>query len=104
MRLFKKKKATVVNAEVPTNFINTQKNKKMTKTKNVLLHLQNKGNITSWEAINLYSATRLSAIIFTLRHKQNYEIVNETIPFTDKNGYKSSYAKYIYKGRNEINL
>lgn len=32
------------------------------KTKEVLKHLKNKGSITSWEAIQLYGATRLSAI------------------------------------------
>ena len=36
----------------------------MNKTKAVMLHLQEKGSITSWEAIKEYGATRLSAIIY----------------------------------------
>lgn len=37
------------------------------KTELVLEHLQSKGSITSWEAIQEYKATRLSAIIFNLK-------------------------------------
>lgn len=39
------------------------------KTNLVLIHLQEKKSITSWEAIQLYHATRLSAIIFNLRQR-----------------------------------
>jgi len=73
----------------------------MTKTKAVMLHLQEYGNITSWEAIKEYGATRLSAIIYNLRHKYNLNIVNEMIDFTDRYGNKSSFAKYILKKENE---
>lgn len=41
--------------------------------KEVLKHLQINRTITSMEAINLYGATRLSAIIFNLR-KKGYNI------------------------------
>lgn len=68
---------------------------KITKTKAVLQHLEEFGNITSWEAIKEYGATRLSAIIFNLRHKYNMNIVNETIDFVDRYGSHSSFAKYI---------
>lgn len=40
----------------------------MSKTNQVLMHLQKKP-ITSWEAINLYRATRLADIIFKLRQR-----------------------------------
>ena len=40
-----------------------------TKTAKVLEHLKKFKTITSWEAIQLYKATRLSAIIFNLRKK-----------------------------------
>lgn len=73
----------------------------MNKTKAVMLHLQEKGNITSWEAIKEYGATRLSAIIYNLRHKYGMNIENETITFTDRYGSKSQYAKYILKNRKE---
>ncbi len=69
----------------------------MTKTQAVLTHLESEGNITSWEAIKEYGATRLSAIIYNLRHKYNMDIENEWIEFTDRYGNKSRYAKYIYK-------
>ena len=38
-----------------------------TKMKAIKSHLLTKGNITSWEAIQKYNATRLSAIIFNLK-------------------------------------
>ena len=67
----------------------------MTKTKAVLLHLEEFGSITSWEAIKEYGATRLSAIIYNLRHKYNLNIENEVIEFVDRYGRKANYAKYI---------
>lgn len=67
----------------------------MTKTKAVMLHLEEKGSITSWEAIKEYGATRLSAIIFNLRHKYGMNIVSEPYEFIDRYGNKSSYAKYV---------
>ncbi len=69
----------------------------MTKTEAVLKHLEIFGSITSWEAIKEYGATRLSAIIFNLRHKYDMNIENDWIEFTDRYGNKSRYAKYIYK-------
>ena len=39
---------------------------KVNKTQLVLKHLKEKGNITSWEAIQKYGATRLSAIILSM--------------------------------------
>ena len=65
------------------------------KTKKVLLHLQEHGYITSWDAIQLYGATRLSAIIYNLRHNYNLNIITEEIPFKDRYGNSSDYAKYI---------
>jgi hypothetical protein len=62
----------------------------------VLLHLQEKGSITSWEAIELYGATRLSDIIFKLRNKYDIETIKR--PFTDRYGNTSSYGVYIYHG------
>ena len=51
----------------------------MNKTNAVQLHLIEKGTITSWEAIKEYGATRLSAIIYNLRHKRNMNIRNVII-------------------------
>ena len=66
----------------------------MNKTRAVLEHLQKHGNITSWEAIQQYRATRLSAIIFNLRDK--YDI--DTIMME---GEDSRYGKYVYHGLKE---
>lgn len=67
----------------------------MNKTKAILLHLEEKGHINSWEAIKEYGATRLSAIIYNLRHHYNLDIVNETVEFVDRFGTKSHYDNYI---------
>ncbi len=67
----------------------------MNKTKAIQLHLIEKGNITSWEAIKEYGATRLSAIIYNLRYKYGMNIINERIDFVDRFGSKSSYVKYV---------
>lgn len=67
--------------------------KKMkSKTELVKQHLTKKKTITSWDAINLYRATRLAAIIFNLRDI-GWDI--KTMPMTDSDGNK--YAKYILK-------
>lgn len=67
----------------------------MSKTKAVLLHLEEFGSITSWEAIKEYGATRLSAIIYNLRHKYKLNIISEKVEFIDRYGEKSNFAKYV---------
>ena len=74
----------------------------MTKTEKVKIHLENVGHITSLEAIELYGATRLSAIIFNLR-KRGMNIDSERIDFTDRFGNAAHYAKYIFKGEENGN-
>lgn len=69
----------------------------MNKTKAIMLHLQQYGSITSWEAIKEYGATRLSAIIYNLRYKYSMNIINEKIDFTDRYGNKSYFVKYVLK-------
>lgn len=74
----------------------------MNKTNAVQMHLIEKGNITSWEAIKEYGATRLSAIIYTLRHNRGMDIRNERVNFVDRFGTKSHYDVYVYEeGENE---
>ena len=75
----------------------------MNKTMKVKEHLLELGHITSLEAIQLYGATRLSAIIYNLRHKYGMNIENEWVEFTDRFGSKSRYVKYIYKKEEEQN-
>lgn len=66
----------------------------MSKTRAVELHLIEKGKITSWEAIKLYGATRLSAIIFNLR-RRGLNIRTERVNFKDRFGHNTYYAEYI---------
>lgn len=69
-----------------------------TKTEDVLRHLEEHGSITSMEAIKLFGATRLSAIIFNLR-REGFDI--ETVPMRVKDRYGQSvrYARYVLRGR-----
>ena len=66
------------------------------KTKEVVKHLKKKGSITSWDAIKLYGATRLSAIIFNLRER-GYIIDSIQMEDTDRYGNPSRYVKYVLK-------
>lgn len=72
----------------PVNKSNTKKNDFETKVKKVTNHLLTGKSITSWEAITLYRATRLSAIIFILKDR-GYVFNTEMI--TDGG---TRYAKY----------
>lgn len=67
----------------------------MNKTKKVMFHLQEIGSINSWEAIQLYGATRLSSIIYNLRHKYEMNIKSMKRNFVDKYGDKSYFVDYI---------
>lgn len=69
----------------------------MNKTNAIAMHLMEKGSITSWEAIQEYGATRLSAIIFNLRNR-GMDIRTERVDFTDRFGSKAYYAKYVLEG------
>jgi len=69
---------------------------KKSKTQQVKSRLISVGSITSWEAINLFEATRLSAIIFNLKNK-GMDIKTIPIEQIDRNGNKVVFAKYIYR-------
>lgn len=73
------------------------KDKLKTKSNFVKQHLIEKKEITSLEAIKLFSATRLSAIIFNLR-KQGYAITTTPIKIKDKYGNDCTFAKYKLLG------
>ena len=62
--------------------------------KMVLQHLKEHGSITSYEAIKLFGATRLSAIIYDLRHKDGYNISSSMKKVTTRYGYKTQVAVY----------
>jgi len=61
----------------------------------VLWHLQTKGQITSWEAIKEYGATRLSAIIFNLRQRgHNIDSIPQNV--TNRWQKTTKIANYTY--------
>jgi len=64
--------------------------------KQVLEHLQTKGNISQLEALKLYQCMRLAAVIIRLRKRFEIKTVMETNPATG-----SQYARYYYKGVKE---
>lgn len=70
--------------------------KRVNKTQKVLDHLKKYGSITSWEAIDNYGATRLSAIIFNLRKYYHIEGVDHIA--NDRYGNPSTYTKYVFCG------
>lgn len=69
---------------------------KLTKQKKIELHLIEEGSITSWEAIEQYGVTRLSAIIYNLK-KEGWEFEWEDIKFTDRYGDEGTFRKYILR-------
>ena len=69
----------------------------LSQTNLVLQHLIEHGNITSYDAFNLYGATRLSAIIYILRHKDGYSITSHLEQVTTRLGHKTNIAVYTLK-------
>ena len=69
-------------------------------TEAVLEHLKKHGSITSIQAIRKYGATRLSAIIYKLRHR-GYQITTEALVVKTRYGHKSRPAKYILHGERD---
>lgn len=65
----------------------------MTKIDAVYLHLKRHKHITSWEAINLYKATRLADIIYKLK---NLGFKIETVMVESEN---CRFARYFIKDR-----
>lgn len=74
-----------------------KKKRKTNKHALVRKHLEEYGSITSWKAIELYGATRLSSIIFNLR-KDGLDIETIDTVDTDRYGNTCRYAEYIYRG------
>lgn len=60
----------------------------------VLKHLQDKKYITSWEAIQKYGITRLSAVIFNLR-ESGWNIQDEWVEEYNRYGQKTRFKKYF---------
>ncbi len=73
--------------------VNTTQVVKTTKHQQVLSHLRKHGSIDSWTAIELYGATRLSAIIFNLRAK-GLKIDSIGCSALDRNSNVCNYTTY----------
>ena len=65
----------------------------MSKVYKIANHLLEHGSITSWEAITLYRATRLSAAIFLLK-KRGYNVTSVWETSVNSEGEKSRYVRY----------
>jgi hypothetical protein len=76
----------------PKNFRKENENTKFSQVKK---HLFEHGQIDSWTAINLYGATRLSAIIFELRQK-GYSIRSVKNSAFDRNNEVCNFTTYIF--------
>ena len=69
----------------------------MSKKAKVLTYLRtHKKGITSMQAIEMFKATRLSAIIFELRKR--YIITTVSEKGISEDGYPYTYARYVYQG------
>ena len=66
----------------------------LSQEKLVLQHLEDYGSITSMDAIKLFGATRLSAIIYNLRHNEGYDIVTDYEKVITRYGAKATVARY----------
>lgn len=72
---------------------------KTSKHNEVLNYLKKNGSITSMEAIEMFGATRLSAIIFNIR--KTHEVDTIDMECTDRYGRTCHFGKYVYRGEKE---
>lgn len=68
---------------------------KNSQLKMVLKHLEKYGCISSYDAFNRYGITRLSAIIYILRHKYFMNIESKNITTKNRYGNVCNYVNYI---------
>ena len=87
-------KKTKIQQSVKLNNNNTDK--KVHKIHQVKAYLIANKSITSWQAIELFGATRLSALIFIYK-KSGMKITTERVSLVDRNGNNCTIAKYHYK-------
>ena len=59
-------------------------------------HLHKHGSINSLEAINEYGITRLSAVIYKLRHHDSMPIQNRIRVVTNRYGKKVNVTDYVW--------
>jgi hypothetical protein len=67
---------------------------KETKFKKLKAYLKKKKNIDTWRAIELFGETRLSARIFDLKNKENWEFTHADVNKKDRYGNTVHYRLY----------
>lgn len=72
----------------------SKKKKPKTQKEAVIRHLEDEGFITSWDAFMEYGITRLSAIIYILRHNEGMDISSQAMTTKNRYGNIVNYAKY----------
>ena len=73
----------------------------MTLTDRVLLYLEERGSITSYEAFTEFGVTRLSASIYQLR-RRGYKILSEREESINRYGTTVWYVRYrLLRARDE---
>ena len=93
------KKIIIKQPEVkPKNLRKENENTQFSKVRN---HLIREGQIDSWTAINLYGATRLSAIIYKLRDR-GYNIISVRNSTLNRDKKLCNFTTYIFN-ENELN-
>lgn len=74
--------------------VKVRERKEKTQRAEVRRHLQEEGSITSWEAFMDYGVTRLSALIYVLRHEEKMNIESHTITKKNRYGNITNFVKY----------
>ncbi len=100
-QLKKLQKIKVKESDVQPNQIKMVLSGAKTQRDEVRMHLNDFKSITSWDAFKDYGITRLSAIIWLLRHDENLDIETETMSRKNRYGNKVNFAKYSLKSENE---
>ena len=72
----------------------------MSKQQKVLNYMLENKSITSWEAIDKFGATRLSAIIFNL--KDHWNITDTWEKGVDRYGSEVKYKRYTLLGKRDL--
>ena len=75
--------------------------KKITHKDRVRRHLLDHKTITSWEAITDYGITRLSAVIYDLRHLEGLAISSKRISAKNRYGEPTSFVKYVLEDKQQ---
>lgn len=84
-----KKASPVYSGQVSMTFSGAK-----TQKQEVIRHLNENSSLTSWEAFMEYGITRLSAIIYVLRHDEGWDIETKSITRKNRYGNPVTFAKY----------